>query len=194
MSRGLSAGQIAAAAGPTTVQALVFEALFDSGALRGSLCGIDLVIGGNSYPAVNKIESIEALSESTDSTEGLRVQFAGLDAGILAIIAAEQYRGRTANLYKVFLDPAAGYAQVDSPILHFPGRLIDIRSSEQGGSCGVTVLVEHFEAELRRPRVTRYNDADQRRLYPTDAGCEHVEQMTEVSLTWPTREALKAGG
>jgi len=188
VTRGLSTAQENAAKAAHSTCALLIEAVFDSGTIRGSTCGHDLTVDGNSYPALNKLRSVEALGESTESTEGLRITLDSVDAGIITILVSEPYRGRPLNLYEVWLD--SNYAQIGNKVLMFPGLMTAMMNSETGGSCTIVVEAEHFEKELRRPRETRYNDADQRSLYPTDKGCEYVESLTELMLVWPSREAL----
>jgi hypothetical protein len=189
MSRGLTTAQQAAAEGPHCTAAQIIDAVFDSGTLRFSTAGHDITVGANTYYASNKLRSIEALNESQDSTEGLRITLDAVDAGILAIIAGEPYRGRALNLYEVYLD--ASYIAIGAPVLQFPGLIASIVPSEQEGQATIVLEAEHFEKELRRPREVRFNDADQQSVYAGDRGCEYADQMTELQLVWPTKEAMR---
>ena len=187
--RGLTTAQQNAAAAAHSTAAVLIDVLFASGTLRCTTAGVDLTIGGNTYFAVNKLRTVEALDESQDSTEGLRFTLDALDPAIITLLAGEPYRGRPINVYEVWYD--ANYQPIGSPALVWPGLMTAMTSSEQDGQVAVVVEAEHFEKELRRPRETRFNDADQRALYPDDKGFEHVEQMTELQLVWPAKEAFK---
>lgn len=188
--RGLTTNQQNAATGAHATHVLLIEAIFDSGTIRGTTSGVDLPsIGGNSYTAINTLRSIEPLGESIESTEGLRITLDGVDTAIITIAAAEPYRGRALNLYEVWLD-AAG-AAIGSPVLLFPGLMTALQTTEEGGAATVVVEAEHFEADLRRPREIRFNDADQQQLYAGDKGFEHAERTTELTLVWPSKEVFK---
>lgn len=189
MTRGLTAGQQSAAVAPHSCAVQLVEAIFDSGTVYGSLCGVDLPVGSVTYTALNKLRAVEPFSESMESTEGMRMLFDGVDAGIIAIAAAEPYRGRPLNFYEVWLDSSG--AAIGSPVLIFPGLMTALSISEEGGQAQVVLEAEHLEAELRRPREIRYNDADQRLFFSNDKGFEWAEQTTELTLVWPSKEAFK---
>lgn len=65
----------------------------------------------------------------------------------------------------------------------FEGRM-DNMEIVVGKTAEIVLHVESRLADLERPRIRRYNDADQRVLYPDDRGLEFVEQMVEKSIPW----------
>jgi len=192
MSRGLSSAQVTASKASHSTCTQLVKMAFPSGSIRGSVCGHDITTSDGSYPAINALRNIDAMSEATDSTEGLKVVVDGLNAGIITILAQEQYKGSLLTLYEVWFENIAGaYVAIDDPVVQWVGRITSISSDESNGVATVVVQAEHYEAELRRAKPTYYNDSTQRRLYPTDKGGEHVERMTEVTLVWPSKEALR---
>lgn len=193
MSRGLSGIEATQSSLRNTIVIQLIEVLFDSGPLRLALGAHDVTSGGVTYTA-SRVVSIEANAESADSTEGLSFALDGLDAGILAIAAAEPYYRRPVNLYEQWLygDYAGGaYVAAAAPRLEWCGVLTGLVIEEQDRRCSIAGTAEHYDADLRRPRTQRYNNADQTRRYPTDTGFSMAEQLTQLTLVWPSKEALK---
>jgi hypothetical protein len=48
----------------------------------------------------------------------------------------------------------------------------------------IEVAVETFLARMRRPRVVRYTNAEQQRLYPGDRGFEYAGKINLTPLNW----------
>jgi hypothetical protein len=187
-TRGLTAPEQSAASARNSLSVQMIEVLFDSGALRLCLGRSEIIAGlFTFYPA--KSLALDVSAESSDSLEGFKFSLTGLDMAILAIAAAEPYFRRPVLVYEQWVD--ANYAAVAAPRLEWIGRLTSLVIEEQGRVATVAGTAEHWDADDDRVRISYYNDATQRRLYPTDEGLSLVEQMTEVTLVWPSKEALK---
>lgn len=191
MTRGLSAAELAAAAGGHRARAPLLEILFDSGPLRLAMWPWNIPVGGDMYIGTGGLVSMRELSESADSVEGMEFTMDGLDAAVLELAALEPYRGRIVRLLKAFVNPDTNQV-VATPKAHFVGRIQSMPIEESNELCKVTLVAEHYEVELRRPAPLRLNDADQQRLYPGDLGCQYVETMTEKQIVWPSAETLRA--
>jgi len=61
---------------------------------------------------------------------------------------------------------------------------MDTMDVELGTTASITVAAESRLADWDRPRVRRYNAADQNISYPSDKGFEFVPQMVEKSIRW----------
>lgn len=59
------------------------------------------------------------------------------------------------------------------------------------GATTVIVTAVDRMASWERPRIRRFNDADQKRLHPTDRFFEGFEEASEVEVLWPTKELIK---
>jgi len=189
MTRGLTTEQqtVANARNGMVVPLVAVE--FDSGTLRLCLGGMNVVdTTGTTWYAAQSL-SLETTSESADSTDGLSFSLNGLDAAIIAIAAGEPYFRRPVLLYEQYLD--ANFAPVQTPKLEWAGRLTALTIEEQGRQVSVAGSAEHWSAEEKRVRVRYYNHAGQARAYPSDTGFDKVEQMAEVQLVWPAKEALQ---
>lgn len=190
MTRGLDAAEVTASQQPHRIVVPLIEAVFDSGPLRLAISPWPIEVGGNTFVAAGAAMKVRDMIESAGSTEGLTLELSGLDPAIIAIATQEPYQGRVLRLLKAFLH-ADTHQLVATPKAPFVGRMRSMSIVETNDLCTVTVTVEHYEAELRRPAPLRMNDADQQRLYPGDLGCQYAEQMTEKSIVWPAKEALQ---
>lgn len=65
-------------------------------------------------------------------------------------------------------------------------------SYSAAGSSQIVVTAESRLAGWERPRVRRFNDADQKKQYPTDRFFEGMTEGVEVEIVWPNREVLRA--
>lgn len=59
------------------------------------------------------------------------------------------------------------------------------------GATTVIVTAVDRMASWERPRVRRFNDADQKRLHPTDRFFEGFEEASEIEVVWPSKELIK---
>lgn len=188
MGRGLDSAQLTAAAAPVRCAVQLIEMFFDSGTLRLARNQWNIVHAGNTYTGVAM--NVKQLRESSGSIEGAELSMTGLDPAMMAIADQEQYRGRILTIKKAYINPDTN-AVIGDPKLTFIGRMKRLPSQETNSACDITLIAEHYDAELTRPAPTRLNDSDQQRFYPGDLGCQHAEAMVEKNLIWPSREALQ---
>lgn len=190
MSRGLSPAQLAASHGRHYQVAPLVEFYFDEGTLRFTLAPFNIVVGADTYLATGPLGSINQLTESSTSFEGMEFGLSGVDVGIIDIATGVDYHGRLVMLLKAYLD-AETNAVLGLPVVHWIGRMRAMQIVEKNDSASVTLSAEHYEAELQRASPLRWNSTDQQQLYPGDLGCEHVETMTELVLAWPNKNAMR---
>lgn len=188
MSRGLTTPEISATTGPHRAVAPLVELNFDSGVLRLTLAPWSITEGGRTWLASNLLRVRDA-REATGSVEGLEFSMSGIDPAIITLASQERYRGRIVRLLKAYFNTTTNQI-VAAPRAWFIGRMKHMNIEESNDKCTVTLIAEHYEAELQRAAPLRLNDADQQRFYPGDKGCEHVERMAELKLVWPSRTAL----
>jgi hypothetical protein len=75
------------------------------------------------------------------------------------------------------------YALVADPVEIFKGR-VNQMNIEAGETATVSLTVESRLVDWERPRVRRYNNADQQVAFTGDKGFEFVPQMVEKELIW----------
>lgn len=59
------------------------------------------------------------------------------------------------------------------------------------GSAQIIVTAESRLAGWERPKVRRFNDADQKKANPTDRFFEGMTEGVEVEVVWPSKEVLR---
>lgn len=190
MTRGLSSSQITASTATHRQAVHLIEALFDSGALRLAIAPWDVYAAPYTYTSTGPILTVREVRESAASLEGLEFVMSGLDPAVITIATSEPYRGRIIRLLKGYIDPTNNQL-IGTPVQWWIGRIQNMVIAEDNGSATVTVVAEHYEAELDRPAPLRYSDADQQRFYPGDLGCQYSAQMTEKTVVFPSKEAQR---
>jgi hypothetical protein len=181
-NRPLTATQEAALA-DHQVRSIVFvEMDFPSGFLRVNNSAVNMPWNGFTWVGVGELGSIDAVSEGTTlEARGLSFSISGVNPANIAIALGQQYQGRACKVWLATL--TEGYAVNDSPTLIFNGRM-DLMDIDLGNTATITVSAESRYADWDRPRVRRYNSADQAITDPTDKGFEFVPQMVEKTLRW----------
>lgn len=175
-------GAMAAALGASNLAPVMFVQLdFDSGTVRVTNLAFDISWGGNTWLGAAYVGSIDAIVENeTIQANGLSFTLTGIPGALISTALGEQYQGRKAQ---VWLGAISGGALVASPVLVFSGRM-DVMNIALGETASIKVNAESRLADFERPRIRRYNDADQRAIYPSDPSFQYVPQMTSRSLYW----------
>lgn len=165
------------------VRAVVFvEMDFPSGFLRMNNSAQDMAWNSLTWLGVGRIGSIDAIGEGmTLEARGLRFAITGVDPANIAIALGQQYQGRSCKVWFAALNE--DYSVVADPYLIFSGRM-DTMDVELGTTASITVSAESRLADWDRPRVRRYNSADQNIAYPSDKGFDFVPAMVEKNLRW----------
>jgi hypothetical protein len=173
---------MASALGASNLAPVMFVQLdFDSGTVRVTNLAFDIVWNGNTWLGAAYVGSIDAIVENeTIQANGLSFTLSGIPSALIATALGEQYQGRKAQ---VWLGAISAAALVADPVLVFSGRM-DVMNISLGSTATIKVNAESRLADFERPRIRRYNDADQRALYPSDPSFQYVPQMINKSLYW----------
>lgn len=158
---------------------------FDSGNVALCTYDGDVAWNGDVYTGAGSIGTISAIDENTELARStLQMQLRGLPTEIVAIVLAEHYQGRKATTRLGYLDFDSRRLIGDPAIVH-SGRM-DTASIKQGATCTVTLNVESRFAAWDKPKIRRYNDADQQSRFPGDTGLGFVQQAVEGTV-WGLR-------
>ena len=182
MTRGLASdAQNAVAADVVRPVTLVHLAL-DSGHIYYTGADRDLIYDSNTYTGVGNFAGFSVVEEGVDlQTYSVTISLSGIPTALLPIALSEDYQNRFATLYQGFLNDS--YALVANPIEIFKGR-INQMNIDAGETATVSLSVESRLSDWERPRIRRYNNADQQIAYISDKGFEFVPQMVEKELIW----------
>lgn len=183
MTRGSTGPQIAADIAPHAGRAILVEMLFDSGALRLAIADRPITVGADTYVTTGAAFAMSAVDESVAGFEGFQLSLAGVDAGIMALMASEPYRGRTVRVLEPRFDAAD--AQVGTARVQAVGRMRALSGAENVAERKfvVTLQAEHYDAEFDEPSVIRFTDADQQRRYAGDLGAEYLASLQDRVIT-----------
>ena len=184
MSRGSVTVAADTALGGENVPLLCFiELAFASGTAR--LCNAAYSFNWNSHTwlGAGRVLGISPVEEGADlQAYGVSMRLSGVPADLVSIALAEHYQGRTAKIWAAPLD--SSYTVISDPVLVFNGRMDVMPIKMEGASATIELSVESRLIDWERPRVRRYNDADQQAEYPGDLGLQYVEQMVSKDLIW----------
>ena len=155
---------------------------FASGFLRCNNSAVTLPWNGFDWLGIGRVGGIEPVGEGmTLEARSLRFTLTGVDPANISIALGQQYQGRSVKVWFAPLTDA--HAVIADPVLLFSGRM-DTMDIELGETGSITVSAESRLADWDRPRVRRYNSADQAQTDATDKGFDFVPQMAEKNLRW----------
>lgn len=183
MTRNLSAPNQAQSEASELAPILFAKLEFDGGdvLVHSGLGSISW--GGDTYTGVGDLGRVSPIDEDTElARSSIAVELSGIPPSMISVALNEQYQGRPATICLGFLDPAT-MQLVDTPAVAFRGRM-DAMEIARGESATVAVSVESRFSAWDKPRVRRYNHADQQSRFPGDRGLEQAEFSAEKQINW----------
>jgi hypothetical protein len=182
MARDIDASAAAASKSEVVRPVIAADLDFASGHIRVNSSPQAIVIDGNTYLGLGKMGAITGIEEGTElQSYGIAMKLSGVEAAHVAAALNEDYQGRKVAVWLVLLDE--NHAQIGSPTLLGRWRM-DTMSIEMGAVAEITLTAHSLLADWERPRIARFNDADQRARFPGDLGFEYVAQMVDKQLVW----------
>jgi len=165
-----------------TVAVLTFLQIeLASGTLYLTTAAHNVSWNAQTWLGMGRLGQIEAIKEGIESEMyGVRMSLSGLPVSMISTALGEAYQGRPVKIWEGLV---SGGAIVVDPIGPFTYRL-DTMDIGLGDTATIELTAESRLVDWNRPRVRRYNDADQRSEYPEDRGMEFVEQMVDKELVW----------
>lgn len=183
MTRDLTAGMQAEVVKAALTPILLFEGLFDSGALR-FWTGLGVLNwGGYEWTGSGNLVQISDLAESQElKAVGATVTLSGIPSELISVALAEDYQGRQCNCYIGALDDAGRI--IADPYLLFGGIADVMEISDSGETASIAVNIESRLIDLERAREHRYEHEDQQTIYDGDLGLEYVSSIQDVPIVW----------
>lgn len=162
---------------------ILVELDWPSGMVRLCNASHTLTWGGHDWVGIGALGGIDPIEESGDVTKvaGLALRVSGIPTAYVAAVRTDNVQGRSVNVYLAPL--TADHAFIADPVVVFSGRM-DTLSLEVGATATIIVSAESRMADWDRPRVRRYNQADQQLDYPADTGLRYVEALAEKTVVW----------
>lgn len=147
---------------------------------RWALAGVPLVWGGNTWQA--RDIAISELADEVPSINNLRITLPGVTESERALALDGDIEGAAVELYKALVDPDTG--AVGDALLVWAGEL-DMPGWQYGREAAVHFSAEHRATIALRPRVSRYTNDEQQRLYAGDTSLDIDPATDGGDLIWP---------
>jgi hypothetical protein len=146
----------------------------------------DVTYDGDVYLSSRGLASIDPLVETSDEVTGLKFTLSGVPEAVLAEALLIKYQGRLCTVLLAFMDGET--LNVDPQA--WQGRLDTSEITRSQGTRTITVTAEHRMVDWKRSRKLLFNDADQRRINPTDTFFLGIESMEEKEINLFSREVM----
>ncbi len=186
MSRSPAAGFNTAVGAAHLEEVLFVEFQFTSGTVYACSREHNVAWNSQTWLGAGKVGSVSPIEEAGQlEPKGLELVMA-VSAELLAIaLDPAEYKNRTLRLWYGLLDTssAAAITVVADPVGPFV-YFMDTLDFELGETGLLKLTAESRLADWTRPRVRRYNNADQQDAHPGDRFFEYAEQMVEASFLW----------
>lgn len=141
---------------------------------------------GHTYVPMWGLLSIDNITETADSAQGMRLVFSGVTGAAIAAAQTEEVQGCACELHLAVID--GGALLVDEGV--WIGEM-DVMTAEDDTEPRVTITAEHQMTLWERAAPVLCSDAAQQAEYPGDLGCEYVAQMETASIAWPSADFFK---
>jgi hypothetical protein len=139
-----------------------------------------LDIDGTTYTGAGHLMNISEVQESSDiAAYGAKLTLSGIPSEYVSLARTEPYQGRRARVkFGVEVGGTKYFINV------FSGEMDQLNIEVGPDTATITVEVESRLVDLKRPRVRRYTDADQKAEYPDDLAFEFVTRLQDEVLEW----------
>lgn len=180
--RSMTEAVIAALRADNVPILVLVELQFATGTVRVCNAGYNFTWDGHIWTGLGTLGGISAVSEGQDlQMYGLTLTLTGVPSEYVALALGSGYQGRPATIWLAPLD--SEYALLSDPVIVFRGRM-DTMPVEFGPSATIQLSIESRLVDWERPRMRRYNHADQISEHPGDMFFEFVPQMAEKEIVW----------
>lgn len=184
-ARGLTPELVATLDLPHVPDFAMLKMEFDSQTLYLVSLDHDVDYDGQVWTRARGIGSIEPVTETADSIEGLRFTLSGVGDEAIAEAQQEKYQGRAVTVLwgflngpNLYVDPNAWQGKLDVPVIEFGAT-----------TATISVTAEHRMADWQRPRKILFNHADQQQIDPTDTFFLGIETMENAELVIFSKES-----
>lgn len=148
---------------------------------RWALCGLDLVWAGFTWAAQDL--GLEAIEDDAGQPSGLRISLPGITPSQVALGVDDDIEGAPVTVSLAWVDPDT--AAVADALQVWAGEL-DMPGWQDGPRAVVQFAAEHRASIAARPRVSRYTNDEQQRLYPGDTSLNFDPATDGAPMVWPS--------
>ena len=155
-----------------------------------------LIFNGETYAAIGEngqfggTSGIEEVSEFRPKS--MRLTLSGVPQSNVDELSPGEYHGRDCDLYIALLDENGAF--VDTPQRLWSGFMDYATVAVTDSSAAITLVCESRILDFKRPRASRYTNAEQLRLYPGDLAFQFVARLNGRVLQWGGSRVLSPPG
>jgi len=183
MSRDLTAAFKSEITSGLTRPFMLFQALFDSGAIRFWNGLGDLVYDGDTYTGAGQLLGLSPIDESLKvESRGISLKLSGVPSALISIALAEHYQDRAITVDIGFFD-SAGAIVVD-PFRFFSGKADVMEIQDGGDTATISLSAESDIIILQRVNERRRTDEDQKLESATDTFFSGVTSLQNKQIVW----------
>lgn len=183
MARNLTTAFKNEATAATCRPFLLFQALFDSGAIRFWNGVGDLSYGGNTYTGAGHLLAMSPIDETTKvESRGVTLKLSGVPSSLIAIALAENYQDRQITVDIGFFDSTG--AIVVSPFRFFSGKADVMEIQDGGDTATISLSAENDIIILQRVNERRRTHEDQKLESATDTFFKNVTSLQNQQIVW----------
>lgn len=197
MTRDLSAGMVTSVADDSKDACHFISIEFSGGTLYFSTGSQTVTWDGHSWIAIGGNLAVEAISEAkTLSAQGVRVHLDGVDQTVISPLLAQNYIGRTCQVYLVHFDGDG--AIVSDPYLEFQGIMtqpFEVRQTDE--TCVVSTRFTSPLTRFREKRGIRATVISHQQHFNGDTFFRHLKGIANRKIWWgpsPIEPVTGGGG
>ena len=162
------------------------ELNLDSGDLFYTTASAPKLFNGNTYEPLGAIGSISEVEESSNlDPADYSIVIGAVDTAIIQLFLGQNIINRTCSSHVAIVDENQDI--IGQPIEYFRG-LLQPPLINDSAEPTITIDIRDILADWDRNLESRYTDAEQRRLYPSDYCFEFVSTIAGQEITWPERD------
>lgn len=182
MPRTLTAAMLVEIVKDETQPILLGKFEFDSGDVNLWTGYGEIQFNGDTYTGGGNMVSVSTFQDTeTLNAKGITAQLTGIPLSNISLALQEIYQGRKATLFLGFIGFPTNVLIAD-PVVMFSGKMDVMRIEETGETSNILISVESELIDLKRARLSRYTDAEQKRQFPLDRGLEFVTSIQNKSI------------
>lgn len=143
-----------------------------------------LVISGQTYEGIGSLAKVGTIQEAADSNSnayGTTVTLSGIDPDLLQESMTDCQPGAAAMIWFGLL---ANGVILGTPYLVFSGTMDQPTITWNENTISITLALETKILDLQRARNSRYTQAEQARLYPSDIAFQWVPGLQDTQILW----------
>lgn len=135
------------------------------------------------WTAIGDLGAADVIRESSDRRQnGVRLTLSGINSAFLSDALDEDYQGRSAKLWAVFLDE--NHAIIADPILAFSGLMDTMELADGDPTGAIIVQCESRDILMQRTSRSLLTNEEQLRLHPGDEGLVFVMELQSKEILW----------